>query len=99
MAIAIFVCSTFFILAAGRIIPAYTIMSGATIPEKRGAFMSMRSASMELGTAMASLVSGFIVKIGADGIVHHFNWVGYISVATGLFCIYIASRIRIVSHK
>ena len=99
MAIAIFVCSTFFILAAGRIIPAYTIMTGATTPEKRGAFMSMRSASMELGTAMASLISGFIVKIGKDGLVHHFNWVCYVSVFTGLLCIYIASRIKIVTHN
>lgn len=98
MPLALFICATFFILAAGRIIPAYTIMSGATVPNKRGAFMSMRSACMEIGTAIASLVSGFVVKIGSDGIVHHFNYVGYISVAAGLICIFIASRIKIVSN-
>ena len=98
MPLALFICSTFFILAAGRMIPAYTIMSGATTPEKRGGFMSMRSACMEIGTAIASLVSGFVVKIGSDGIVHHFNYVGYISVAVGLICIFIASRIKIVSN-
>lgn len=97
MPMALFICSTFFILAAGRMIPAYTIMSGATAPDKRGGFMSMRSASMELGTALASIVSGFVVKIGEDGIVHNFNYVGYISVAVGLLCIFLAAKIKIVS--
>jgi len=99
MPLALFICVTFFILAAGRMIPAYTIMSGATTPDKRGGFMSMRSACMEIGTALASIVSGFVVKIGKDGIVHHFNYVGYISVIVGLICIFIASRILIVSHE
>lgn len=99
MPLALFICSTFFILAAGRMIPAYTIMSGATTPEKRGGFMSMRSACMEIGTALASIVSGFVVKIGKDGLVHHFNYVGYISVAVGLICIFIASKIKIVSAE
>ncbi len=97
MPLALFICVTFFILAAGRMIPAYTIMSGATTPEKRGGFMSMRSACMEIGTAMASIVSGFVVKIGSDGVVHHFNVVGYISVGVGLICIFLASKIKIVS--
>lgn len=97
MPLALFICSSFFILAAGRMIPAYTIMSGATAPEKRGGFMSMRSACMEIGTALASIVSGFVVEIGKDGIVHHFNYVGYISVAVGIVCIFIAARIKIVS--
>lgn len=99
MPLALFICVTFFILAAGRMIPAYTIMSGATTPEKRGGFMSMRSACMEIGTALASIVSGFVVKIGVDGLVHHFNYVGYISVVVGLICIFIASRVKIVSYE
>ena len=98
MPLALFICVTFFILAAGRMIPAYTIMSGATTPEKRGGFMSMRSACMEIGTALASIVSGFVVKIGHDGLVHNFNYVGYISVVAGLFCVFVAYRIKIVSH-
>ena len=97
--LAIFICALFFILAAGRMIPAYTIMSGATLPEKRGAFMSMRSACLELGTGVASVVSGFIVKQGIDGKYIHFNYVGYLSVAVGLLSIYIASKVKIVSNK
>jgi predicted MFS family arabinose efflux permease len=99
MPLALFICVTFFILAAGRMIPAYTIMSAATTPEKRGGFMSMRSACMEIGTALASIVSGFVVKIGKDGLVHNFNYVGYISVVVGLICIFIAYQIKVVSQE
>ncbi|MFN8284061.1 MAG: MFS transporter [Chitinophagales bacterium] len=97
--LAIFVCATFFIFAAGRMIPAYTLMSGATTADKRGSFMSMRSACLELGTGIASVVSGFIVKQGLDGKYIHFNYVGYVSVAVGLLAIYIASKVKIVSSK
>lgn len=95
--LAIFVCALFFILAAGRMIPAYTLMSAATTPEKRGAFMSMRSACMELGTGIASIVSGFIVKLGAGGRIENFHYVGYVSVLAGLVAIFVASKVKIVS--
>lgn len=95
--VAIVVCATFFILAAGRMIPAYTLMSAATTPEKRGGFMSMRSACMELGTGIASITSGLIVKQGLHGRIENFHYVGYVSVAVGLLSIYIASRVKVVS--
>ncbi len=95
--VAILVCATFFILAAGRMIPAYTLMSAATTPEKRGGFMSMRSACMELGTGIASITSGMIVKQGLHGRIENFHYVGYVSVAVGLLAIYVASRVKVVS--
>jgi len=96
--VAFFICVLFFIFAAGRIIPAYTIMSGATTPEKRGGFMSMRSAFLELGTGVASIVCGVVVTITPDGKVQHFNYVGYISIVAGLLALLVASRVKIVSR-
>ena len=84
--VAIIVCAIFFILAAGRM-----------IPEKRGGFMSMRSACMELGTGIASITSGMIVSQGLNGRIEHFNYVGYVSVAVGLLSIYVASKVKVVS--
>lgn len=95
--VAIIICATFFILAAGRIIPAYTIMTAATTKEKRGGFMSLRSAFLELGTAVASVVSGFIVGINTNGKVTNFNKLGYVSIACGLMAIIISRFIRIVT--
>ncbi|QQR98671.1 MAG: MFS transporter [Sphingobacteriales bacterium] len=95
--IVIMICATFFIFAAGRMIPAYTIMSGAMTKEMRGAFMSTRSAFLELGTFVATTISGFIVTIDkTTGIVSNYKTVGYISVMAGLICLLIVLRIRIV---
>ncbi len=97
MPLATIICAFFFILAAGRMIPAYTLMSAATTPDKRGGFMSMRSACMELGTGIASISSGFIVSQGAGGRIEHFHYVGYVSVIAGLLAIWVASRVKVVS--
>lgn len=96
--LAIFVCALFFILAAGRMIPAYTLMSAATTPDKRGAFMSMRSACMELGTGIASVASGLIVKPGLNGRIENFHYVGYVSVIAGIVAIYVAYKVKVVSR-
>ncbi|MCB0508121.1 MAG: MFS transporter [Chitinophagales bacterium] len=93
------VCILFFVFAAGRIIPAYTIMTAATTPEKRGGFMSMRSAFLELGSGVAAVVCGLVVSITPQGKVENFNHVGYISILSGIVCIFIALRIKIVSNK
>jgi len=94
----IIICAFFFIFAAGRMIPAYTIMSAAMTKEKRGAFMSMRSAFLELGTFIASVCSSFIVSIDSTtGWVHHYDRVGYISVLAGIICWIFAYQIKIVS--
>lgn len=94
----IMICAAFFIFAAGRMIPAYTIMSAAMTKDKRGAFMSTRSAFLELGTFVATTVSSFIVTIDkTTGIVHNYTKVGYISVLAGLVCLFIVLKIKIVS--
>ncbi len=93
------ICILFFVFAAGRIIPAYTIMTGATTPEKRGGFMSMRSAFLELGSGVAALVCGLVVSITPEGKVENFNHVGYISIISGIICIFIALRIKVVSNQ
>ena len=95
---ALTICVLFFVTAGGRIIPAYTLMSAATTPEKRGGFMTMRSSFLELGTAVAALVCGMIVQVAPDGKVLHFNQVGLISIISGIIALYLASRIKIVSR-
>lgn len=94
---AFIVCALFFVLAAGRMIPAYTLMSAATTPEKRGGFMSIRSACMELGTGFASIASGFIVSQGPNNQIENFHYVGYVSVLSGLLAVYVASKVKVVS--
>lgn len=56
--------------------------------------MSINSSVQQLGTGLASLMSGaIVVKTTGDRLLHY-DWVGYISIALILACLYLASRVK-----
>ncbi len=70
-----------FALATGRAVSSQTMVTGVTDEKGRGSFMSLNSSIQQLGSGIASLVSGFIVT--EDRTTHklfHYEWVGYLSV-------------------
>jgi len=70
-----------FALATGRAVSSQTMVTGVTDEQGRGSFMSLNSSVQQLGSGIASLVSGFIVT--EDRTTHklfHYEWVGYLSV-------------------
>jgi len=73
-----------FALATGRAVTSQTMVSSVTGSAGRGSFMSLNSSIQHLGTGVAALVSGFIVKTNANRQLLHYEWVGYLSVG-GLF--------------
>ena len=70
-----------FALATGRAVTSQTMVSSVTGSAGRGSFMSLNSSIQHLGTGVAALVSGFIVKTNANRQLLHYEWVGYLSVA------------------
>lgn len=79
-----------FSVSTGRSIPAQAMISNVVNPAHRGQFMSFNSSFQQLFTGMASLIAGFIVTSGADGKIHYYNWVGYLSVAVIFSTLFIA---------
>lgn len=69
-----------FIVATGRAVTAQAMISEVVPPEQRGSFLSFNSSVQQLGTAIASVVAGFIVIQDSAGRLQLFEWVGYISV-------------------
>lgn len=69
-----------FALATGRAVTSQTMVSSVTGSAGRGSFMSLNSSIQHLGTGVAALVSGFIVKTNANRQLLHYEWVGYLSV-------------------
>lgn len=65
-----------------RMIPSQALMSAIPTPENRGAFMAVSSSLQQLAGGVASLVAGLIVVEGAEGILEHFDTLGYIMVGT-----------------
>lgn len=79
-----------FSVATGRGVTASAMVSNVVSPEHRGSFQSFNSSMQQLGTGLASLLTGFIVtKNEATQQLEHYDWVGYLSIVTLLVCIWI----------
>lgn len=76
-----------FALATGRAVTSQTMVSSVTGSSGRGSFMSLNSSIQHLGTGVAALVSGFIVKTNANRQLLHYEWVGYLSVGVLLIAL------------
>jgi predicted MFS family arabinose efflux permease len=67
-----------------RMISASALMSALPAPADRGAYMSISSSIQQMAGGLAAVVSGMIVIEGADGVLIHFDRVGYVLVGTTL---------------
>jgi predicted MFS family arabinose efflux permease len=75
-----------FVLSTGRAVAAQAMVTNVVNPAHRGSFMSFNSSMQQLGTALASFISGAIVLKEPSGKLLHYNWLGYFSVAILLTC-------------
>jgi predicted MFS family arabinose efflux permease len=67
-----------------RMISASALMSALPAPADRGAYMSVSSSLQQMAGGVAAVLSGMIVVEGADGVLVHFDRVGYVLVGTTL---------------
>jgi len=67
-----------------RMISASALMSALPAPADRGAYMSISSSLQQVAGGIAAVLSGMIVFEGVDGVLVHFDRVGYVLVGTTL---------------
>jgi predicted MFS family arabinose efflux permease len=67
-----------------RMISASALMSALPAPSDRGAYMSISSSLQQVAGGIAAVLSGMIVFEGPDGVLMHFDRVGYVLVGTTL---------------
>jgi predicted MFS family arabinose efflux permease len=91
------ICITtpFFVFVSGRFVPGMAIISSASVPNLRGTFMSLNSAVQSIGTSVATLVAGFIITINAEGMLEHYNIVGYIACTAILATLWLVEKIQV----
>jgi MFS transporter, DHA1 family, inner membrane transport protein len=87
------VFGVWFALASGRSIPAQAMISNVVNPEHRGQFMSFNSSFQQLFTGLASIIGGLIVVKDESGLIHNYQWVGYLSVVIVFGTLFIAWRL------
>ncbi|HQV00080.1 MAG: MFS transporter [Bacteroidia bacterium] len=87
------VAALFFIFGAGRYVPAQALITSVVKPQYRGGFMNINASSQNLATALAALISGFIVTTDENGKLLHYNWVGFFAIAVSIICITVARKL------
>jgi len=93
------ICITtpFFIFVSGRFVPGMAIITSAGIPRLRGTFMGINSAVQSIGSSVATLVAGFIITINSEGLLEHYNIVGYVACSAILATLWLVSHIKVAS--
>jgi predicted MFS family arabinose efflux permease len=89
----------FFILISGRMIPAMAMVSQVVDSKIRGTFMSLIGSVQMLASGVASVVAGMVVTIGADGMMQHYNLVGYGAAVCGLLTFWLVGYIHSDTRK
>ena len=78
-----------FVMSTGRGVSAQAMLSNVVPPEQRGSFMSFNSSIQQFGIFLASVMAGLIVTDGGGGKIQHYNWLGYMSVAVLIVCLFL----------
>jgi len=84
-----------FVVSAGRFIPAQAMISNVVPPERRGSFMSFNSSVQQLFVGFASVLAGLIVVKMPDNTLDHYEITGYVSIGM----IFVAIAVATMLHK
>ena len=79
-----------FSTATGRTVPGQAMTTQAVTAQTRGGFMSFNSCLQQLGSGMATLISGWVTYSDSNFVIHHYNILGYISIGLILLCMLLA---------
>jgi len=82
------------ICMSGRMVPAMAMMTGSIEARYRGGFMSINSSVQQFSSGIAAFISGQIIRQSPGGEIKRFGWVGLLSVACALTCIYLAGFLK-----
>lgn len=92
--IVILVNVVMFIGITSRMIPAQALMSAIPDPAERGSFMSVSSSLQQVSGGLASVIAGAIVVEGRDGVLEHFDTLGYVICGATVFTLIMMSQIQ-----
>jgi MFS transporter, DHA1 family, inner membrane transport protein len=91
--VVLIIFSVWFSAATGRTVPGQAMTTQAVSAKTRGSFMSLNSCMQSLGTGFAGLISGWLTFSDANFAIHHYDYLGYLSVVLIMLCIALAIRL------
>jgi predicted MFS family arabinose efflux permease len=91
------ITTPFFVFVSGRFVPGMAIITSSAIPHLRGTFMGINSAVQSIASSIATLIAGFTITINANGMLEHYNIVGYIACTAILVTLWLVGHIQIAT--
>ncbi len=88
LAVVILVNAIMFIGIFSRMIPSQALMSAIPTPANRGAFMSIGASLQQLAGGIGAMLAGKIVVQQADGMILHFDVIGYVMCGLTTFTLF-----------
>ncbi len=89
----------FFVCTGGRMIPAMALITTTSTPQKRGSFMSITSSVQQVASAFSSFLAGLIIIQSPEGMILHYNYVGYLAALCTVIAMFLILRIKSVEDK
>ena len=87
----------FMVAMSGRVIPMQALLTTVPDPARRGAFMSLNSATQSLGTGCGAWLGGLILASTADGHITGYGTSGWIAVAIVVFGLFWVHAVKSAS--
>lgn len=78
-----------FVGISSRIISSSALLTGIPVMQDRGAFMSVNASIQQISGGIASAAAGMIVVQNADGMIEHYDSLGYVVICSILVTIVI----------
>ena len=69
-------------------VPGMAVVTSASRPGGRAAFMTLNGSVMQIGSGLAATLSGALVQRLPSGALLHYDWVGWIAAAATLVAIW-----------
>ncbi|RDC65192.1 MFS transporter [Adhaeribacter pallidiroseus] len=95
--VALIITTSFFIGFGARFVPAVSLLTSSVEKRLRGSFMSFQSSVQQLASGLSAFLAGLIIQKTPTGEILHFNTVGIIACVATVFCMFIITRLKVVS--
>ncbi|MEO7176877.1 MAG: MFS transporter [Saprospiraceae bacterium] len=98
--LAILINVILFIGITSRMITSSALITAIPAPQDRGAFMSINASVQQISGGIAAAIAGLIVVQTPDGIMHHYDWLGYVVMVSMFVAILLMGMLnRMISRK
>jgi predicted MFS family arabinose efflux permease len=97
--LALVATTVFFILTAGRSVPALAMITAVVDPANRGSFMSFTSSIQQWSAGLGSFLAGLAMTTASDGSLENYGFVGVFASLAALVCVVLSRKLMKPGHR